>query len=129
MPKKTWIEIVDNDIPAIERWFKECSRRDIPMIYIETRRKYGKLTWDCITVQSKRIDASFHRHNGEDFWQLLFRKFQDAAKADSGRPEFHGKASVGTIDRLELETARAIAAEYSSLLCQQLERTALPRVE
>lgn len=120
MPIKPWIESADDDIPSINRWFRECSRRDVPMIYIETRQKYAKLTWDCITVQSKRIDAS-----GDELWRLMFRKFQEAAKADSGRPEFCGKAFVGTIDRLKLETARVIADEYWSVLYGQLERAVL----
>lgn len=118
MPMKPWVELPNNDIPAINRWFRECSRWDVPLVYIETRRKYAKLTWDCITVQSKSIDASLDNNLGG----IMFRAFQHLAKRDSGRAEFFGKAFVGTIDQLSFESARVIADAYCAVLYGQLER-------
>ena len=136
MPMKPWIEFPNNDIRAINRWFRECSRWDVPMVYIETRRKYAKVTWDCITVQSKSIDASLGGYGGNNLGGIMFRAFQHLAKRDSGRAEFLGKAFVGTIDRLSFETARVIADAYCSVLHHQLERavfkhdsTEVPRVK
>jgi hypothetical protein len=92
------------------------------MIYIEKERAYAKLTWDCITVQSKRIDPLLQGSIGEDLCRIMFRKFQKLAKKkNAGHPEFYGSAFTGTIDRLSPETARAIAEAYWSLLYRQLE--------
>lgn len=84
MPVKPWIELPNNDIPAINRWFHECSRWDVPLVYIETRRKYAKLTWDCITVQSKSIDASLSGDRSNNLGGIMFRAFQHLAKQDRG---------------------------------------------
>lgn len=130
MPTKPWIEFPNNDLGANNRWFWECSQRDVPLVYIETRRKYAKLTWDCITVMSKSIDASLNDNLGG----IMFRAFQHLAKRDSGRAEFFGKAFVGTIDRLSFETARIIADAYCAVFYGRLEdavskhdSTAVPR--
>jgi hypothetical protein len=122
MPTKPWIELRDGDIPAINDWFHECSRWDVPLVYIETRRSLAKLTWDCITVQSKSIDAALEGESGNKLGGIMFRAFQHLAKSDSPRAEFLGKAFVGTIDGLRFGTARVIADAYCAILYAQLER-------
>lgn len=122
MPMKPWIELTNNDVRAINRWFRVCTRWDVPLVYLETRRKYAKLTWDCITVQSKSIDASLQGESGRRLGGIMFRAFQHLAKLDSPRAEFFGKPFVGTIDRLSFETARIIADAYCAILYHELER-------
>jgi hypothetical protein len=92
------------------------------LVYIETRRKYAKLTWDCITVQSKSIDASCHGRSGDNLGNMMFRAFQHLAKHDSPRAVFFGKAFVGSIDHLSFETGRIIADTYCAMLYRELER-------
>lgn len=122
MPMKPWIELANNDLQAINRWFRVCSSWDVPLVYLETRRKYAKLTWDCITVQSKSIDAPLDGDSGSNLGGIMFRAFQHYVKHDSPRAEFFGSSFVGTIDRLSFETARIIADAYCAILYRELER-------
>lgn len=122
IPTKLWIEVRNGDLDARNSWFEECSRRDVPMVYIEKRRKYAKLTWDCYTVQSKSIDAQIRGDSGRNLSGIMFRAFQHLCKPDTGRAEFLGSSFAGWIDGLRLEAARLIADGYCSLLYGALER-------
>lgn len=122
MPTRSWIEIRNGDSNAHNSWFRECSRRDVPMVHIEMRSKYAKLSWDCYTVQSKSIDAQVRGVSGRNLSGIMARAFGHLCKPDTGRAVFEGSAFVGWIDRLRLEAAYLIADAYCTIFYNALER-------
>lgn len=122
IPTRLWIEVRNGDLKTLNGWLRECRLRDVPSVYIETRRKYARLTWDCYTVVSKSIDAQVRGKNARNLTGIMFRAFEHLCKPDIGRAEFLGSAFAGSIDGLRFETAHLIADGYCSLLYGALEK-------
>jgi len=124
MPEPLWREYRNGDLAENDRWFRECKRRGIPNIYIQKRRRYVKLSWDCIS-----IDPSDEKHvrdkQGTALVDEMFRRFQSLAQPDPGKCEFFGSAFVGSVDRLLPEVARNIADEFFILLYAPMLRRAV----
>lgn len=113
LPERIWCERKGRDIPALEIWDKECTRRDIPHVYVMVRRKYALLNWDCITLDEKhdnvtkgKKSAALVRAMYEHVWQML----------KPSTAIFDGSAFTGEIDPLLPETARDIADEICIML-------------
>jgi hypothetical protein len=113
MPLRPWAEYKAGDRDANDRWFRECQRRNIPNIYIETRSKskYVTLNWDCIAQDSEH-DVHRQADDGANFVRQMFSRFQSHTRHASGKPEFFGSSFVGSIDRLMPEIARELAEEF-----------------
>jgi hypothetical protein len=98
-----------------DRWFYECRRRNIPMINIETRRKYVSLRWDCITIDP-RFESHVQASGEADLVYPMAARFREITKGMPGKPIFSGKSFVGSIDPLSPELAREIAEIYFEML-------------
>lgn len=123
LPDRTFIEFRDGDRASNDPWFYECRRRNIPMVYIETRRKFVKLRWDCITIDS-RNEEHVQDQAGTQLVHAMLAKFQEMARGVSGKPMFEGKSFVGYIDRLSPELARDIAEAFFAMLYVPMHESA-----
>ena len=123
MPAPAWCEYRTGDRAANDRWFRACRQRDIPNVYIERRRKYVKLNWDCISIHP---DGETHLRgaHGTALVEEMFGRFQSLCRPDPGHAEFFGSAFVGSIDRLLPGVARDLADEFFMLLYAPMERRA-----
>lgn len=101
---------VEND-----RWFYECRRRNIPMVYIETRRKYASLRWDCITIDP-RFESHVQESGDADLVYPMAARFREMTRGMPGKPMFDGKSFVGCVDPLLPELARELAEIYFEML-------------
>lgn len=85
------------------------------MVFIEMRRKYARLNWDCITIDASE-DAHVHGKSGKDLGALMFKIFQTATKNAEGKPFFDASAMTGHVDGLVPELAYDLADNFFSLL-------------
>lgn len=115
MPLRPWTEFRNGDRAANNHWFYECQRRNVPDLYIELRAKYAKLTWDCISRDSKD-DTHLGKDQGADLVRKMFARFQALARRTPGKAMFEGSSFVGTIDNLLPDVARDIADEFYTML-------------
>ena len=115
LPERIYSEFRDGDRASNDRWFYECRRRNIPMIHIETRRKFVKLRWDCITIDT-RDEAHVQDEAGTRLVHVMGSKFRQMVRGVSGKPWFEGKSFVGWVDRLSPELARDMAEEFFAML-------------
>lgn len=120
LPDPTWRVLPNRDIAAQNRWFRQCERRNVPYVWIELRRKYAKLNWDCVCVQMERLDY-LHDSRGKALLDALYDRFCQLAHPDPGKSEFHGSAFVGSVDRLLPDIARDLADEFFMLLYRQTQ--------
>jgi hypothetical protein len=111
MPVGTWREYRSRDVAAINTWFRECKRRDIPNVYIQLRTKYAKVSWDCISVDP-RDESHLREEAGSALGALMFKRYQELAKGDPAKSVFSGSAFVGSVDRLSPAVARDIADDF-----------------
>jgi hypothetical protein len=123
LPDRTFIEFRNRDVASNNPWFYECRRRNIPMVYIETRWKFVRLRWDCITIDN-RNEAHVQDKAGTQLVHAMFAKFQEMARGASGKPLFEGKSFVGYIDRLSPELARDIAEAFFAMLYMPMHESA-----
>ena len=127
MPAKTWIEYPKGDL-ATNKWlFSDCSKRDVPLVYIEIETEFVKLTWDCITIQSKSLDDVLDGGVGDNLIGIMYRAFEHLRKPDLGKAEFLGSAFTGTIANLTIGSARLLADAYCAVLYWELERVKVRR--
>lgn len=115
LPERIFTEFRNGDRASNDPWFYECRRRNIPMVHIETRRKFVKLRWDCITIDT-RDEAHVQDKAGDRLVEVMFAKFQAMARGASGKPLFYGSSFVGSVDRLMPELARDMAEEFFAML-------------
>ncbi|ABD89449.1 hypothetical protein RPC_3923 [Rhodopseudomonas palustris BisB18] len=115
MPLRPWAEYKNGDRVANYRWFRECQRRDIPDIYIETRAKYVRLNWDCISRDPKH-DTHLGEDQGANLVRKMFARFQALTRHRSGKAMFEGSSFVGFVDHLLPDVARDIADEFYTML-------------
>ena len=105
----------NGDRIANDRWFYECRRRNIPMVYIEMRRKFARLRWDCISIDP-RFESHVQDRAGDELVYVMFALFQRLASGAPGNPLFEGKSFVGYIDRLLPELACELAEAFFGML-------------
>lgn len=115
LPDRCWCEVKKGDSDGINEWFFRCREQDIPTIDLSFARKYVKLRWDCISMNSDR-DVGVLGESARPLVNKLFATFQAHAKADPGKPMFEGNPFVGVIENLLPDTARRIAGEFFILL-------------
>jgi len=117
LPHRPWAVFKNGDLSANNRWYRECQRRDIPNVRIETRTKLVELSWDCISQDNRHDDT-----RGTEHLDAMFARFQKRSYPSSTRPIFFGSAFVGSIDRLLPEVAMDIADEIFKVLMEPIER-------
>lgn len=114
LPDRIWYVWKGGHIPALNTWFRECQKRDIPYVYITPKRKYAQLDWDHMAFHPKHDDIV--GSHGFDVVDEMFGKFQEIAKGASGKPVFFGSALVGNVKRLPVDLAPALADEIFHIL-------------
>ncbi|KND16850.1 hypothetical protein ADZ37_20770 [Pannonibacter phragmitetus] len=85
------------------------------MIFMEKRRKYVKLNWDCITIDPSE-DGHVRGDAESDLMPPMREIFKRLAKNAPSDPFFLGKSFVGSIDRLSPETAYEMADTFFEML-------------
>ena len=115
LPQPIWLAFPGRDLKANNQWFEVCRRRNIPNVCIETRARYCRLNWDCISTDH-RYDRHVKGPDSPDLGRALFARFQAEARAGPGKPDFFGSAFVGHIDGLLPKTARILADAVFEML-------------
>lgn len=111
LPDPCWRVIGKRDLPAINGWFHQCRRDDIPDIYVSIARKYARLEWDCISTNGNG-DKGVTGKGSKELGRAMFASFQRLAIHDSGKPTYQGSPFVGTIKGLDPSTAFTIADTF-----------------
>ncbi|MEQ8406098.1 MAG: hypothetical protein RKE49_13455 [Oceanicaulis sp.] len=109
--QRTFKYIKEGDHRAESAWFRRSQNAGLPFIHVVKRRKYARLSWDCITLPADRD----HRLRADPDCLLvrrLFDIFQSEAKGAPGKPFFDGQAFVGDIDNLLPQAAEKLADRY-----------------
>lgn len=108
LPLQCWREFPNRSLTDNNAWYRKCEQFDVPLVYIETRRKYVELQWDCITVDAREDTAV--REDRNQIMRNLYSDFQkQVGKSAPGKPIFFGKAFTGSINNLESATAKNLA--------------------
>jgi hypothetical protein len=115
LPNPCWRVIGKRDLPAINAWFYQCRRDDIPDIYVSVARKYARLEWDCISTNGDG-DKGITGKGSRELGRTMFATFQRLATHDSGKPMYKGSPFVGAIERLDPATAFTIADTFFLML-------------
>lgn len=123
LPERIWVAYKTGDAAANAAWYYECRRRSVPMVFLETRNKYIRLNWDCITIDASE-DAHVHRQAGKDLGSYMFTIFQNMTKGAPGKPFFDASAMTGHVDRLLPDTAYAMADIFFRLLYEPIKSNA-----
>ncbi len=108
LPKGLWRIFRDGDIPAMDLWFRECQRRDIPYVYVTPRRKYARIDWDCISTDTRHDDVVATEASNA-LLDGMYKTFQRLAAPNKAM--FEGSAFVGQIDHLTIDAALSLADE------------------
>jgi len=111
LPDPCWRVLPRRNIPAINAWFYQCRRDDIPDIYVNVARKYARLEWDCISTEGNG-DKGVTGEGSRELGRAMFATFQRLAIHASGKPMYQGSPFVGTIEGLDPPTAFAIADSF-----------------
>lgn len=124
LPERIWVEFSNGDTNMNNYWFRECQERNIPNVCIETRRKYVKVRWDCISIDS-RNEAHVQGNRGTTLGKEMFKAYQTIARRTSEKSQFSGKAFVGYIDCLLPELADEMADVIFSMLYEPMREQRL----
>ena len=111
LPDPCWRVLPRRNIPAINAWFYQCRRDDIPDIYVNVARKYARLEWDCISTEGNG-DKGVTGEGSRELGRAMFATFQRLAIHASGKPMYQSSPFVGTIEGLDPPTAFAIADAF-----------------
>ena len=123
LPDRAWVQYNNGNQSKHEKWYYHCQRRSMPFMYVETRRKYSRLNWDCITIDPSE-EAHVRGHAGDDLTKKMFRTFQAAAKGAQGKPFFEASAFVGHIDNLTPDLMCELASSIFTMLYAPLSQPA-----
>lgn len=107
MPQRIWFVRKGRDIPAVNVWYRDCQRRDIPYIYITNQRKLAQIEWDYFALDPRHDDSLGKNNPG--LGREMFREFQRITKDMPGKPFFEGFGMVGCIKKVPIERAPELA--------------------
>jgi len=63
----------DNDIDVQNEWFRECTEKSIPYIYIVKKTKYSVIHWDYISINPDLDEAVFDNPSLEAYLHGVFQ--------------------------------------------------------
>lgn len=115
IPDPCWLEFPKQNLQMNNTWYAECRRENLPNICLRVRRTYAELAWDCISLDA-RYEHAAHGKRGSVLGTRMFELFQSRARGRPGKPIYFGSAFVGTIDPIDIDTARLLADDYFELL-------------
>ncbi|MEX6725657.1 hypothetical protein [Parapedomonas caeni] len=121
VPDDIWRTFPSKDRAANEEWFSTCLHRNIPNVYLETRKKYWTLNWDCTSTSDDFYSHLLDDKSGE-FVRKMFELFQNRVKNNSPNAYFDGSSFVGQVDHLMPETAQDIADIFFEILYKPQHR-------
>lgn len=107
MPERIWLVRKGRDLPLLNDWYRECQQRDIPYVYITTRRKLAQVDWDCIALDNKHDEVT--NRDGRGLIDEMFKTFQGIARGKPGKPFFDGSSFVGNIKDVPMDMAPLLA--------------------
>lgn len=107
MPERIWLIRKSGDKPLLNDWFRECQQRDIPYVYITTRRTLAQVDWDYFALDPKH-DHWLGKGN-PDLDNKMFREIRHLAEARPGNPLRFGSAMVGGVKDVPIEWAAEVA--------------------
>ena len=126
MPERIWISCKAEDIHERAVWFSECQRRDIPYMYVTTRRKYADIDWDCISTDTRHDDVTTGK-NSEELMRHMFKTFQSIAFGPSKKAFFDASSFVGGIKDVPIEIASEMTDAMFSILYEAIKKNELGR--
>lgn len=107
MPKRIWLVRKSGDRSLLNDWYRECQQRDIPYVYITTRRTLAQVDWDYFALDPKH-DHWLGKGN-PDLDNKMFREIRHLAEARPGNLLRFGSAMVGGVKDVPIEWATEIA--------------------
>lgn len=119
LPERVWVEFRNGDMSANHFWFRECQKRNIPNLRIERRRKYVKLSWDCISIDS-RNEGHVRDERGNALLRRMVKTYHAIAHRLPAKPRFFGSSFVGSVDQLLPELACDLADEFFAMLYEPM---------
>ena len=117
LPDPCWMELTAEKQEVARSWFYRCKAEALPYVTLELARKYAKLEWDCITLDSANESHTVNDESGA-IVRGLFATFQSSSAGSGARPDFLGSAFVGSIEGLQPDVARILAGEFFKALYQ-----------
>lgn len=115
LPNPAWREIPSKDLHAANDWFRSCQKHGMPYVWVEMRRKYARLNWDCISLDPADEEHLFDS-SGTTLVEKMYQRFQYHAIEDPGHAQFYGTAFTGSIDNLLPTVAKELADEFFTML-------------
>lgn len=122
IPDPVWRIFAKDDIGGLNHWYRACQRRNMPYVYIESRRTLTSLDWDCISLEPPCDEAI--RRDETNIVRIMFRGFQ--AIASRKRARFMGSAFVGQVEALSIDEARRLADGIALILDRAIVRKPFP---
>lgn len=115
MPDRIWISCKADELTKRNDWFFECQGRDIPYVYVTTRRKYARVDWDCISTDNRHDDVT-RREDSRELTHHMFRTFQSIARGRAKKAMFSASSFVGGIEDVPINMAPELADAMFSIL-------------
>jgi len=108
-----------DDTQSINRWFNECSRKQIPNVIVLNRSKYSRVEWDYISIDPN-LDKTLFANE-----EVIMSKIEDIFhKYANPTSKYQVNAAVGYFDNLLPDTARRAAQEIYAVLVNALNDSA-----
>ena len=119
LPQRIWTRVKGRHLPTVDRWYYECQDRNIPYVYIELRRKYCELHWDCYSLDTAN-EAHVRGVLGSDLTKTMYAEFQSIMRDKPNKAMFEASSFSGSIDKLLPEDAQHLADVMFELLYRPL---------
>ncbi len=111
---KAFAECLSRDVDSQNRWYAECQRDNLPYVWIEHRKKYAAVHWDCITLNSER--EKMIDQDEANIAKELVAVFDGC----SGKSPPYNKVFVGKVDFLPPAEAQIVAERVAKILRSRL---------
>jgi hypothetical protein len=115
LPTPCWRQFPSKDLDSNNSWFDHCQRLGIPNVYIQSRRKYVKLCWDCISIRPEH-ETTIKDDCGKKL-RVMYAKYRSTVGPNAlGKPLFSGSPFAGSVDNIGPEPAIKLADELFETL-------------
>ncbi len=110
MSEQHYVKCKNGDNDAENRWFRHCTKEQIPFVVVRTRNKYAVVHWDCYSLP---LECDDQFTNNEVIRDQLIGIFQ---RHSNPKSEYGIGSYSGNMDKLFPEDARIAAEEVFQTL-------------
>ena len=112
------MEFERRDYAGINSWYRRCQEKQVPAVWIETRRTLADIFWDCASLPPI-FDQLFVSEREERVQLMLWGVYQAVARP---RSRIICGFFYGHIKSLEIADAIKVAKIVSKLLFPEIRR-------